>query len=92
MIRTLTAATVLIVLAGCDYYGADYGDAVHNNVAAQSVQPSPPASAQPVPGNGENAQIAQQRYASDKTKQPQSTQTSNVSVGSSGGGSSTGGP
>jgi hypothetical protein len=96
MIRTLIAASVLIVLAGCDYYGADFGDAVHSNVAAQSVQPNPPASAQPVPGNGENAQLAQQRYATDRTKRPTSTQTSSVNIGgggdSGGGGSPAGGP
>jgi len=84
MIRTLIAASALIALAGCDYYGADFGDAVHNNVAVQSVQPGAPAAAQPVPGNGENAQLAQQRYASDKTRRPSSMTTSNVGALSTG--------
>jgi hypothetical protein len=84
MIRPLIAASVLIVLSGCDYYGADFGDAVHNNVAAQSVQPGSPAAAQPVPGNGENAQLAQQRYATDKTRRPSSMTTSNVGALGSG--------
>ena len=93
MMRILIAASALIALAGCEYYGADFGDAVHNNIAAQSVQPNPPAVARPVPGNGETAQLAQQRYATDKTKQPVAAQTSNVGIGGGGGGGSpTGGP
>lgn len=88
MMRFIVACCALVPLAGCELgpYAPDYGDATRNNVAVQSVQPMPRVAAQPVPGNGETAAIAQQRYASDKVKQPVSTQTSSVSVGGGGGG------
>jgi hypothetical protein len=85
--RFVIAGCSLVALAGCEAlgpYAPDYGDAVYSNIAAQSVQPPPPA-AQPVPGNGETAALAQDRYAKDKVKPPVGLTTSNVSSGSSGG-------
>jgi hypothetical protein len=97
MMRFLIAGCCFVGLYGCELgpYAPDYGDAVHNNVAAQSVQPAPPAAAQPVPGNGETAALAQDRYAKDKVRTPVAVTTSTVSgVGGGGGsgGSPTGGP
>ncbi len=92
MIRFLIAGCCFVGLYGCELgpYAPDYGDANRNNVAVQSVQPEPPAAAQPVPGNGETATIAQDRYAKDKVRPPVAMQTSNVS--GLGGGGATGSP
>jgi hypothetical protein len=95
MMRFLIAATALVAVSGCELgpYAPDYGDATRNNVAAQSVQPTPPAAPQSVPGNGETAALAQQRYSTDKVKPPVAMQTSNVGVGGTGGSAgATGGP
>lgn len=88
MMRILVALTSLVVLSGCEIgpYAPDFGDATRNNVAAQSVQPVPPPVARPVPANGTLAALAQDRYEKDSTKQPASIGTSNVGVGSGGGG------
>lgn len=89
MMRFVIAGCSLVALAGCELgpYAPDYGDATHNNVAVQSVQPMPPPAAQPVPGNGETAAIAQERYAKDRVRTPTAVTTSTVSgLGSSGGG------
>ena len=86
--RYLIAAASFMALSGCALgpYAPDYGDATRNNIAVQSVQPPPPA-AQPVPGNGETAALALDRYAKDKVKQPSAMTTSNVGVGGGTGGS-----
>src|SRR5260221_8596706 len=93
MMKSLLAGCAFVALAGCALGpdGPDYGDATHNNVATQSIQPNPPAVAQPVPGNGETAAIAQQRYAADHVKEPASTRTSNSGNVSNGGGGGSGG-
>lgn len=94
MMRFVVAGFSLVALAGCELgpWAPDYGDAVHNNVAVQSVQPTPPAAARPVPGNGETAALAQQRYATDKVKPPVAMTTSNVGNASGGSGGATGTP
>jgi hypothetical protein len=86
MTKTLLALVSLFAVSGCTLgpYAPDFGDATHNNIAVQSVQPAPPAAAQPVPGNGALATLAQERYASDKTKQPASMTTSSVATNGSG--------
>ena len=93
MMRFLIAGAALVALSGCELgpYAPDFGDAVHNNVAAQSVQPAPPPAARPVPGNGETAAIAQGRYAKDKIKYPSAMTTSSVGIGGGGGGDGGGG-
>ena len=90
MMRYLIATAALVALSGCELgpYAPDYGDATQNNVAVQSVQPAPPAAAQPVAANGTLAEAAQERYEKDHVKPPVSTMTSSVSLG--GGSSSSG--
>ncbi len=88
MTRTLFVLASLLALSGCQHYGRDFGDATRNNIAVQSVQPAPPVTAQTVPGDGSVTELAQERYAADKVKQPAATATSSVGSGSSGSGSS----
>jgi len=80
---------LFLALTGCAMgpNSPDFGDANHNNGAVQSVQPTPPPAAQPVPGNGERAAIAQSRYAHDAVKEPAATSTSSAGGGGGGGGS-----
>ena len=86
MIRIILAACAFVALAGCENYSADFGDAVNTNIAAQSVQPAPPAEAQPVPGNGALAALAQEHYTTDTVKKPTAITTSNVGAVGGGGG------
>ena len=92
MIRTIFALASLVVLSGCALgpYSPDFGDATRNNVAVQSVQPVPPPAAQPVPGNGAVAALAQERYIRDNVKPPPSPSTSQVGVGSGSGNGASG--
>jgi hypothetical protein len=92
MKRTLIALSSFLALSGCALgpYAPDYGDATRNNIAVESVQPAPPPVAQPVPGNGAVAALAQDRYATDKVKQPVAVSTSSVGSGNSGGSGSSG--
>lgn len=91
MIRYFAAA-LLLAVSGCALgpYAPDFGDATRSNIAVQSVQPSPPPAAQPVPGNGAVAAIAQERYSSDHVKPPVAMTTSG-NVGGGGGSSGSGG-
>jgi hypothetical protein len=84
--RHLITITSFIALAGCAMgpYAPDYGDATHNNVAVQSVQPAPPPAAQPVAASGALAAVAQDRYVKDQVKPPVSMTTSNVGTGGGG--------
>jgi len=85
-------ASLLLPLSGCGLgpYAPDFGDANRNNIAVQSVQPVPPPSARPVPGNGETATLAQQRYATDKVKTPSAMTTTGGTGGNGGSGNGSG--
>jgi hypothetical protein len=76
------------MLAGCSdiYYdrretvlfGAD--NAVASNIAVQTVDPWPPASAnRNIPGNGQRVEAAVQRYRTGRVTPPQGTGTSSSS-------------
>lgn len=63
-----------------------FGDAVRNNIEAQIANPNAP-SGEPLTAEGQKAAGAQERYTTDKVKQPRDVSTG-VSVG---GGTSSGG-
>ena len=96
-----TAFILLTVgLGGCaheaglpDFYAAEtearFGDAVRQNIAAQTVNPNAPEGV--LTASGSRAALAQERYEEDKVEKPASASTLRVTTqggsGNSGGGS-----
>ncbi len=89
-------AGVGAIVAGCadekqlrdDMGSADFGRAVHEDLAAQIADPDAVYKGPPPPSSGQRADLAQTRYQADKVTPPVSTSTGG---GSGGGGSSGGG-
>ena len=84
--RTLLPLFVTaLVLAGCSQPGfgpeaADYGAAVRQNIAVQTVNPEP--SALPPDGlDGARAALMLGRYRADKVEPPRDISTSNIKTG-----------
>jgi uncharacterized membrane protein YgcG len=85
--HALAALGAALMLSACEHSGGglnmhrfespDFGDSVRSNIAAESVPADP---------DGARQSLAQQRYHTDRVKQPPTPATSSVSTG---GGSST---
>lgn len=98
---TLAIAIAAIALSACADEGGlrpeaatDFGNSVHQDIAAETVNPDAPEEGATVSANGERAAIAEDRYAKDKVKPPEDPTTSQSSGSGSGSGSngaSTGG-
>jgi len=82
------------LVAGCaheaglpDFYAdetqARFGEAVRQNIAAQTVNPDAPREAMPEASAARTA-LAQERYAEDKVEKPSATSTLRVKQGNSG--------
>jgi type IV pilus biogenesis protein CpaD/CtpE len=94
----LVAALVGVgaMVAGCaderqlanDMGAADFGRAVHEDLAAQIADPDAAYKGPPPPSSGERADVAQTRYKADKVVQPVGTTTSTLQGGGGGGGGS----
>ena len=92
-------AGVGAIVAGCadekqlgtDMGSAEFGRAVHEDLAAQIADPDAVYKGPPPPSSGERAALAQTRYKNDKVTQPESTQTQSVVQQSGGGGGGGGG-
>ena len=65
-----------------------FGQAVHNNIAAQVANPEAPVQGQPAAMDGQRAGLAQERYAKGKVIKPSSIDVDNT-VGNSASGGST---
>ena len=99
--HALTALGAALLLSACSGHGggldpqrfnsADFGASVHNNVAAQSIPADPDVVNGPVEADGARQSLAQQRYRTDKVKQPAEPATSSVTVTGGSGSSSSGG-
>jgi hypothetical protein len=82
------------IVAGCadekqlanDMGTADFGRAVHEDLAAQIADPDAVYKGPPPPSSGARADLAQTRYQADKVTQPSSTSTSSGGGGGGGGG------
>jgi uncharacterized membrane protein YgcG len=89
-------AGVGVIAAGCadekqlanDMGSADFGRAVHEDLAAQIADPDAVYKGPPPPSSGQRADLAQTRYQADKVTPPASVSTGG---GGGGGGSSGGG-
>jgi hypothetical protein len=94
--NVLAALGAVLLLSACEHSGGglnmhrfespDFGDSVRSNIAAESVPADPAAVNSPVEADGARQSLAQQRYHTDRVKQPPTPATSSVSTG---GGSST---
>lgn len=85
MTRSLLALAALSVAAACtpvDQPSPTFGNAVRQNIAAQTINPDPfPADAAAPEFDGERARDAVQRYREDKVKRPMPMNTNTVTKG-----------
>jgi hypothetical protein len=98
--HALTALGAALLLSACSGHGGgldpqrfnspDFGASVRNNIAAQSVPADPDVVNGPVEADGARQSLAQQRYRTDKVKQPPDPATSSVGVFSGSSGTSSG--
>ena len=93
-------AGVGAMVAGCadekqlanDMGSADFGRAVHEDLAAQIADPDAVYKGPPPPSSGKRADLAQTRYQNDKVTPPAAiSSSSGGGGGSSGGGGGSGG-
>lgn len=94
--KLLLIAGAALALAGCAEsrlrLSPDFGEAVHQDVMAQTADPDAHYEGVPAAGaNGQRAAAAQERYGHDQVIQPAGTNTSSVSGGSGGNGGGGGG-
>lgn len=94
MTRFITAFVSLIALSGCahevglpDFYAAEteakFGDAVRQNIAAQTVNPDAPEGE--LTASGARTAIAQDRYEKDDVEKPKGASTLRVTASGGGG-------
>ncbi len=79
----VVALAPLLALGACGHpdFGpgaADFGNAVKQNIAVQSVNPEPELALTPPDMDGSRAAIAVGRYQADKVKPPRELRTSDV--------------
>ncbi len=97
MKHSVIIVVALLAFSGCahevglhDFYPeeveAKFGDAVRQNIAAQTVNPNAPVS-DGVPASGARTAIAQDRYEKDEVEKPV-TENTRKSNNNAGGGSS----
>ena len=104
-IKTTVLAAALagigLMAAGCADEGllnqdmmnsADFGRAVHEDMAAQIADPDANYRGPPPASSGERADLAQTRYATDHVKQPANQSVSNINFSGGGGGGGSTGP
>src|SRR5262245_35708531 len=96
-ITLLALSVALVALQGCaaeDYSivnAPDYGNAVRQNVAAETVNPMAPVDrSAPLSQDAQRAALAQQRYTTDQVEKPMEGGTL-TGVGGGGGGQGGGG-
>ena len=92
--KGISSSLLLIVLAGCttEPVGVqypDFGNAVRQNVAAETINPMAPNDKSALQAEAERAALAQRRYVTGTTKP--ATITSTVAGVGGGGGGGTGG-
>jgi len=101
-VNAFAALGAVLLLSACEHSGGlstarfnspDFGNSVRSNIAAESVPADPAAVNSPVEADGARQSLAQQRYRTDRVKQPPTPATSSVATGSGSGteGSSGGG-
>lgn len=64
----------------------NFGEANHETMAAQIIDPNPVYTDAVPPTSGEHAGKAVERYRTDKVKKPERQRTSNTTTGGGGGG------
>jgi type IV pilus biogenesis protein CpaD/CtpE len=84
-------ATVLLAglaVAACntpaDTPPAEFGEAVHNNMAAHIIDPQPPASMELPPADGVRRSLMISRYQLDKVETPREPTTSTIQIDTGG--------
>ena len=84
-------ATVLLAglaVAACntpaDTPPAEFGEAVHNNMAAQIIDPQPPESMALPPADGNRRALMISRYQHDKVEEPREPTTSTIKIDTGG--------
>ena len=95
----LAALGAVLALSACTGHGGgldakrfnspDFGESVRNNIATQSIPADPDTANTPPEADGARQALAQQRYHTDRVKQPPSPNTSSVQ-GSGGSGANSG--
>jgi type IV pilus biogenesis protein CpaD/CtpE len=74
-----------LALAGCstpaDAPRPEFGEAVRNNMAAQIIDPAPPANMELPPSDGVRRALMIQRYQHDKVETPSEPTTSTIATG-----------
>ncbi len=82
----------LALLAGCTPIDTGLGDALHHDLALQTLDPDPQYQGDEIEGgSGERAAAANKRYREGKVIPPVTIRTSTTTGGGSSGGSSGGG-
>ncbi len=79
------SACSTIAPVGLDYDHPEFGNAVRQNIVAQTVNPNAPEDDSPIEANGERAAGAQERYLTDTVEAPVAI-SSTATVGGGGGG------
>ena len=87
-------AGVGVIAASCadekqlneDMHSSDFGRAVQEDMAAQIADPDATYKGPPPASSGEQAALAQTRYATDKVTKPVSVNTQSTGSGGGGGG------
>jgi uncharacterized membrane protein YgcG len=69
----------------------DFGNAVRQNIAGETVNPMAPLDGAPLTMNGERAERQQQRYLADMVEKPVDIGTQTTGSGGNGGGGGNGG-
>ena len=62
---------------------AHFGEAVTHNIAVQTVNPNAPNDRRPIAYDGQRQSVAQERYETDKVKEPKDMSTARVGGGGS---------
>lgn len=91
---TLACAVLLTGCSTTDRIGlnhVEFGNAVKQNIAAQSVNPNAPIDDSAIEANGERAALAQTRYVTDQVEEPEDISSrAAAGTGAAGGGTNAG--
>ena len=86
-----------LILAGCandrpvGLVQPGFGNALQQNIAGETVNPTAPTDRAPLTMNGARAALQQQHYLTDTVEKPANIGTQSTGTGSGGGGSGGGG-